>query len=307
LVTGVAGGGGDEAGFFAGLGEAGLLVRLRFSDADPGQVTGYSVALPGHGEEGRAVAWCGGGRLAQELSLPRLRQAWGQGRSGVPGRSGAAGLTAPERDAIYQHAARQAGLAAGHVRRCVGGDPGAGADAAWAAADALHMAARAVGSPALQQAAEAYDRAARARYGRVPKWTGDGQRLRAMARLMGLLGGGYTAGAFASAGLLANLAGLADAVAELRQAQQHAAQAAAARSASAHLHAELARIRSRPPGRPRSQTTRPPSGRSRQAARTESPVPARLDELRIVPDATPRWFWRGGCRSGRVSRGRRRG
>jgi hypothetical protein len=39
-------------------------------------------------------------------------------------------------------------------------DRAGGADAAWAAADTLHMAARALRSPALRQAADAYDRAA---------------------------------------------------------------------------------------------------------------------------------------------------
>jgi hypothetical protein len=288
-VADVAGRAGDEQGFFAGLGEAGLLVRLRFSDADPGQVTGYSVALPGHGAAGGAVAWHGGGRLAAGLSLPRLRRAWQRGRSGDPGCSGSAGLTVPERNAIYQHAARQAGMAAVHVRRCAGADPGGAADAAWAAADALHMAAQALGSPALRRAAEAYDRAARAPYGRLPRRTCEGQQLRVAARVVGLLGRAGGVSALAPAGLLANLAGLAAAVAELRQAQQHAAQASAARAAAAHLNAELARIRSRPPGHARSQTRRPPTtGRSAASARIDLPAAARLAEPGAVPAAVPR-------------------
>ena len=40
------------------------------------------------------------------------------------------------------------------------------ADAAWAAADTLHAAAAALGSRVLRQAADSYDRAARAPYGR---------------------------------------------------------------------------------------------------------------------------------------------
>jgi hypothetical protein len=287
-VADVAGRAGDERGFFAGLGEAGLLVRLRFSDADPGQVTGYSVALPGHGAAGGAAVWHGGGRLAAGLSLPRLRLAWQQGRSGDPRRSGTAGLTAPERNAIYEHAARQAGMAAAHVRRCAGADPGAAADAAWAAADTLHMAAQALGSPELRRAAEAYDRAARAPYGRLPRRTGEGQQLRVTARIVGLLGRASGVGALAPAGLLANLAGLADAVAGLRQAQQRGAQASAARTAAAHLHAGLARIRSRPPGHARSQTRHPPTSvRSAAAARTDLPAPARLAGPGTAPATAP--------------------
>jgi hypothetical protein len=33
--------------FFAGLGEAGLPVRLRHGTTRPGEVTGYAVSLPG--------------------------------------------------------------------------------------------------------------------------------------------------------------------------------------------------------------------------------------------------------------------
>jgi hypothetical protein len=63
-----------EAGFFARLRDAGVLVRVRYSQADPGQVTGYSVTLSGHtGPEG-TLLWYGGGRLAAGLTLPRLRQ-----------------------------------------------------------------------------------------------------------------------------------------------------------------------------------------------------------------------------------------
>jgi hypothetical protein len=47
-----------------------------------------------------------------------------------------------------------------------------------------------------------------------------------------------------TAALIANLAALAVAVAELRQAQQHAAQAAAARAAGWQLHAACVRDRS---------------------------------------------------------------
>ena len=40
----------DEAGFFAQLRESGVLVRLRYSEINPGEVTGYAVAHPGlHG------------------------------------------------------------------------------------------------------------------------------------------------------------------------------------------------------------------------------------------------------------------
>jgi hypothetical protein len=116
-VTGSAERAGDEAGFFAGLRAAGILVRLRFSDADPGQVTGYAVGLAGHAGPDGAPAWYGGGRLAAGLTLPRLRAAWAAGPAGAPGRSGTFRGSAPERDAIYGHAARRRGGAHPPLRR----------------------------------------------------------------------------------------------------------------------------------------------------------------------------------------------
>jgi hypothetical protein len=103
-----------------------------------------------------------------------------------------------------------------------------------AAADTLHVAARALGNPPLRRAPDSYDRAARTRYGRIPPATRDGGQLRAAAWLMALTG---QITGDAPLATVANLAALAAAVAELRQAQQHAAQAAAACAAASHLHA----------------------------------------------------------------------
>jgi hypothetical protein len=149
----------DEAGFFARLREAGVLVRVRFSETDPGQVTGYAVTLPGHSGPEGAPRWYGGGRLAAGLTLPQLRRHWAQPSNGAPGRGAAFWFTDLERDTIYQHASRQAARAAQHIRRCTYSHPAAAADAAWAAADTLHVAARALRSPVLRCAADAYDRA----------------------------------------------------------------------------------------------------------------------------------------------------
>jgi hypothetical protein len=237
----------DEASFFARLRECGVMVRLRFSEIDPGQVTGYAVTLPGHTGQDGAPAWYGGGRLAAQLTLPRLRDRWGWGRSSSAEHPGAFRFTVPERDAIYGHASRQAAAAAEHIRRCAHTDPAAAADAAWATADTLHVAARALRSRELRCAADAYDRAARAPHGRLPRRSRDGDQLRRAARLIALTGQVTGDSTLTTIALMANLVALAAAVAELRRAQQHAAQSVAAHTAARHLHAAMSQARSHPP------------------------------------------------------------
>ena len=136
-------------------------------------------------------------------------------------------------------------------------------------ADALHTAARPTGSHALRCAAYTYDRASRSPHGRIPRHTPEGNQLRAAARLLAMTGG-TTSGGIGQAGALAgNLVALIDAVAGLRQAQAHAAQAAAARAAAEQLHTALtaARKRETPPGQARARSAR------HAAATAEFPLP----------------------------------
>ncbi len=280
-VTTAAGQARDEAGFFAQLRESGVLVRLRYSEINPGEVTGYAVALPGHTEPDGTPRWYGGGRLAAGLTLPRLRQGWNPGRSGPGPHGGAFRFTAPEREAFYRHAAREAEAAAEQIRRSAGGDPAAAADTAWAAAATFHATARAIRDPALRRAADTYDRAARAAYGKIPHRTTEGDRLRAAARLLAMISSSEDGSTTPTAlTLAASLVRLAKAVGELRQAQQHAAQAAAARKAAEGLYAALSRSRagaaalgipSRPQQAQQDRTARRPG----DAARLDFPVPLR--------------------------------
>ena len=165
----------DEAGFFARLRETGVLVRLRFSEVNPGQVTGYAVALVGHvGEDGgpavvrRRTAGSGADLAATSSCVVPANErsrveaghtpvGWIGTRSALPARrsSGCRGRLE-------------------HARRSARGHPTGAADTAWAAADALHSAAWALHDPALQRAADAYDRAARSPYGRIPLHTRSG-------------------------------------------------------------------------------------------------------------------------------------
>jgi len=261
-----------EAEFFARLRAAGVLVRERLSEVNMTEITGYAVTLPGYTGADEELRWYGGGRLHGSLTLPRLRAAWAQGQHAAAKCSAAARFTAPERTEIYRHATRQAAAAAEHLRHCAASDPARGADTAWAAADAFHMAARVTGSPVLRYVADGYERAARAPYGRIPGRTRYGDQLRTAARLLAMTGQATGAGAGPAWVLAAGLVALADAVAALRDAQAQATQTAAARQAAEHLHRAFTRARSRPPdgGAAPGQAARPgPAGR----AAAEFPIP----------------------------------
>jgi len=254
-VTTAAAAADSEDEFFARLDQAGILVRKRFSARNPGQVTGYSVALPGDTAKNGGPVWYGGGKLAPDLTWPKLRQRWAPGRC-APG-SLRPDLTAGERNALWEHATRTAADAAAQIRYLAGTNPAAAADAAWATSDTLHVAAAMLGSRILAQAADAYDRAARSPCGRIPPPTPVGNQLRQAARLISAFA--YITGdrSMAPLVLIVKLAALAEAVAELRQSQQHAAQAAAALRAAQHLRTAA---RSASAAQPQAATPQPRTG-----------------------------------------------
>ena len=259
-VSTAAAGAGSGEEFFARLDQAGIMVRLRYSVTKPGQVTGYAIALPDdHARNGEPV-WYGGGKLAADLSWPRLAQRWTR-----PARPDSL-LTSGEAVALWEYAARTAADATARIRFCTAaGNPAAAADAASAASDALHVAAAALGSRALRQAADSFDRAARQPYGRVPEPTPAGNQLRHAARLIAAYA--YLTGdrTLAPVVLLVRLAALAEAVAELRESQQRAAQAAAALRAARHLRAATG------PGPPARQPGRPATATAPSAPKSARP------------------------------------
>jgi hypothetical protein len=266
-----------EADFFVRLRASGLLVRERYSELRPGQVTGYSVALPGCTGPDGTLRWCGGGRLHETLTLPRLRNAWARANRTTE-HDETPGFTAPERDEIYRHAARQAAEATEHLRCCTASDPDDGADAAWATADAFHSAARTLRSPLLRCAAAGFDRAARAPYGRAPYGTRQGDQLRAAARLLAMIGANSSSGAGQVSVLIANLIALVDAVAGLREAQMRAAQATAARTTAQQMHADWTQA-CRRAARPGYGHARPPGPRTPSAsAHAQADFPVPIDE-----------------------------
>jgi hypothetical protein len=69
-----AAGANSEQEFFATLEAAGILCRKRFSQREPGQVTGYTVARPGHLNRDGEPVWYSDGKLAADFTLPKLRK-----------------------------------------------------------------------------------------------------------------------------------------------------------------------------------------------------------------------------------------
>lgn len=64
----------DEGEFVRRLRRGGVLVRPRFAAGRDDVVAGYSVAV--RPPAGKQPIWYGGGRLARDLTLPRLREGW---------------------------------------------------------------------------------------------------------------------------------------------------------------------------------------------------------------------------------------
>ncbi|HEY6798063.1 MAG TPA: hypothetical protein VI248_25585, partial [Kineosporiaceae bacterium] len=220
--------------FLAGLEQAGLLVRVRHSDRVPGQVTGYAVALPGDRTASSRPVWFGGGSLASDLTWPKLAVRW----PGSPTDTPRPRLSPSERTAIWREATATATQAARRLRHLADTDPAGAADLAHATGDLLAVAGHVVEGRrrgTLTAASDAFDRAARDLHGRPPLRTTAGSSLRTVARLLATTGRASRDETTQVLALVAELASLADAVAQLRDVQDRAAQAAAARVAASHL------------------------------------------------------------------------
>ncbi|GIH68372.1 relaxase/mobilization nuclease domain-containing protein [Sphaerimonospora thailandensis] len=227
VVTAAAGAGSEEE-FFRALEESGVLVRKRMSRRSPGEVTGYAVALPSHRNRSGEPVWFGGGRLAADLTLPKLRARWNGGTATrSEGNSLGEGVRVSPRWELWEEVSAAAGQAAERLRDAAAGDPGAAGDLAGATSNLLHVAADVLKDRRLRDAAEAFDRAAREPYARVPQGTPSGVRLRRAIRMLA------RADRMPSGtSLIADVVRLVNAVAELRAAQGRTAQATAARVAA---------------------------------------------------------------------------
>jgi len=268
-VRTAAAGAGSLIEFFARLRADGLLVRERMSERNPGEVTGYAVALPDRYDSGGRPIYFGGGKLAPDLTLPQLQRRWQDtGSAGAPSAAGKAsgpgpgpraawaaagerqdghadrfGLTATERLRIWKQATIAAARASEHIAASALTDPTVAADAAWAASDFLAAAGRVVegrrGGP-LSAAALQYDAAARELFGKTPVPTAAGTGLRDAGRLLLAAQVAKPSEIKQLLALMAQLAVLVDAVTRLRETQQRAAQASAARRSAEQLRAATA-------------------------------------------------------------------
>jgi hypothetical protein len=228
--------------FFARLADDGVLVKLRASQTNPGEITGYAVALPTERDQAGVPVWFGGSHLASDLSLPKLRIRWGTATP-HPGGRGAGGETvrvsAAQRAQTLSQAAATVTAAADEIRRVAGSDPLAAQALAQAAADTVTALASTVegrrGGP-LTEAAERFDKAARAGYAKVARGTSRSYELRAMARLVRLMGRiSGDEDTFALLALVLDLARLGDTLASWRDSKGAWHQAEAARDAAAAL------------------------------------------------------------------------
>lgn len=229
----------NQTDFLERLNAAGVLVRPRFSERTPGEVTGYAVALPGDRDAKGQPVWFGGGKLAADLSWTKVSRRWGSKASDADdGQRPKSHGSVTERAAAWERARRAAVAGAVEVRRLSTTDPGAAADVAHATADMLAVTARVAegrrGGP-LTEASDAYERASRELWGRQPRPSAPGSGLRTAARLLAMTGRAARDETTQLWQLLTALTALADAVAVLRDTQSRAAQAAAARDAAQRL------------------------------------------------------------------------
>ena len=224
-----------ENEFFDRLHQAGVIVKVRHSQHDNNQVTGYAVALPDATTAGGDPIFYSGGKLAADLTLPKLRHRW-QSPAATTWTTPAKPAT---RGQTYAYAAEQIRTATHRIKTDGQADDGEADAAAMAAADVLTVTARKFEGHRrgpLNRAAEQLDRAARLPHGRSARTTGHSQQLRSISRLIAAMGtpvGDRTLHTVMK--LLIDLRRLADTLAILRQSQLRLHQARAARQAAALL------------------------------------------------------------------------
>ena len=224
------------------LGREGVTVWPRMSEQNPGEITGYSVSLDDYLNGAGEPVRFGGGKLAPDLSWPKLASRWSQSApetaASATGEHVSTEKPAPaaprfgdDDEAAWREAERIVREAAERITASAATDPDLASDAAWATADALAAAAAGLegdeGGP-LTDAAVAFDRAGRDSFRRTPIRTDTGQALRSVGRMVGMLALSSRQPKARAAVLSVAMSSLVAAVADLRTAQQRQHQAEAA-------------------------------------------------------------------------------
>lgn len=229
---------GDEAEFVRRMRRQGVLVRARYAEGTTDVVTGYSVAArPVPGEK---PIWYGGGHLARDLTLPRLRAEWPdspQGATAAAAEWAAARRgrrpVAPGREAAEPDPKlwREVGQELERLRSTLRSVPvddretwarvarqTSGAFAAWSARVEVVPGPLAATSDALARTAELRRRPVRPRNAPVPSAAG--------AALLLLSASQSGRGQMAQAVMLRQLANLAKAIHDMHKADQDSRRAA---------------------------------------------------------------------------------
>lgn len=276
----------SDVDFFTRLTEAGVRVKKRV--APDGNVTGYSVALPGDRNMEQSAVWFPGAKLAPDLSLPRVRERW-QNSVAVP----AVAPVEMWREAERRVRAAAEQLGAGGLRQ--------GAGDVAALGDLIVVAA--VISPRmvrdrLKYAAFEFERASRvpgdrALEGQARSLYRESTQL--LSQSVAAVGRSDTVAAL---GFLLALVTAIEASRRWHEAQEHRAQAQASARAGRLLREAVevtagasAAREFRP--RPKRTTTRPPGARRAPAVSGERPMASVLQEA--VPEhasavlADPAW------------------
>ncbi len=322
-VRGCATASSDEAEFVRRMRRSGLLVRARFADGRTDVVTGYSVAeRPVAGER---PIWYGGGHLARDLTLPRLRHGWPDTPAGAStaaaewsaARRGRR-VVAPGRETrtpdpqMWERQNAELGALVERLRAVPVDDRDtwatvarqtAGAFAAWSNATEQTPGDLAAAAEALSRSAQTYGRTVRPTKAGTVAISGAAMLLASAAR------GGQ--GTVAQAAMIRSLLRLTQAVYEAAAAGQQARQAqllaqdtrarlmrvrdalpapgdvigASAQAATATVVVE----RPRPVLDPEAQAVldRLRAGQGHEAARGASPVPTSIDPQRVRQTTRP--------------------
>lgn len=297
-VRGCATAAGDEAEFVRRLRRQGVLVRPRLAEGTQDVISGYSVAAKP--EPGERPIWYGGGHLARDLTLPRLRGEWTDTADGAM--AAAAEWTAAKRGRRPAAPGREIREPDPALWREVGQDletlreqlrsvpiedrdtwarvarQTSGAFAAWSTRVEATPGPLAATSDALARTGELRRKPVAPQRAGMPSASGAAMLLISAAK------GGR--GAVAQAILLRQLANLAKAVYDMHQADQDARRAGQIERA---IRRDLATVSARlpdpgPVGHPEAKAAeairaaRQAQGSAQRP--TGSPVPARLDPAR---------------------------